>query len=83
MLNIFRGRPYMRLMRQLADAQHTLITETAKAEEAQAKAALAQQQIARLEGWIKEQDDAAAKRQHERMVPPMPPHMHGYQPTTA
>jgi hypothetical protein len=64
--SIFRGRPYGRLMRQLDDARHTLITETAKAEEAQAKAALAQAQIQRLEGWIKEQDDAHAHSQQDQ-----------------
>jgi uncharacterized coiled-coil DUF342 family protein len=66
----------MRLQRQLDDARHTLITETAKAEEAKAKADLAKAQIARLEAWIKEQDDAF-KKSHPDM------HIRGYQPTTA
>lgn len=75
MYSMFRGRPYGRLQRQLDDARHTLITETAKAEEAQAKAALAQAQIARLEGWIEEMERPTEP------IPPMPAHMHGYQPT--
>ena len=90
MLNIFRGRPYGRLLRQLDAARHTLITETAKAEEAQAKALLAKAQIERLEAWINEADQKH-QRQHDPAVgqiamprshraPPMPPHMHGYQP---
>lgn len=75
MLNIFRGRPYGRLLRQLDDARHTLITETAKAEEAAARATLAKAQIDRLEGWISEMD-AATKRRHDeavyRTMPPRP-----------
>lgn len=74
--SIFRGRPYGRLLRQLDDARHTLITETAKAEQAQAKADLAKAQIQRLEAWIKEQDDAHAQREHARMTRPV----HGYNP---
>lgn len=71
-MNIFRGRPYGRLVRQLDDARHTLITETAKAEAAQAKADLAKAQIARLEAWIQEQNEAHQRRQRELAVPPMP-----------
>lgn len=78
-MNIFRGRPYGRLLRQLDAARHDLITETAKAEEATAKAALAQQRIGRLEAWIKEQDDAHQRRINKIKYPLMPPRAPNYQ----
>lgn len=73
-MTFFLRRPYGRLLAQLDTARHALITETAKAEVAQAKAALAQAQITRLEAWIKEQDDNHKRRHAEPDSPGYPRH---------